>query len=80
MEVQQFTKDKTATNESLKSLGSIIIKEDTCSFTRDSMFTCPRKNSNVSGKHIACYYAAVSPTEGAQIHAFVHLVISLHKN
>ena len=39
-----FTKDRTATNESFKSLRSIII-EDTCKFTKDSMFTHTRKNS-----------------------------------
>ena len=36
---QLFTKDESATNETFKSLESVLIEEDTCKFTRDFMFT-----------------------------------------
>ena len=45
MESQLFIKYKIATNESFKSLGSVVIGEDIYKFRRDSMFTRTKKNS-----------------------------------
>ena len=50
MKSQLFTEDETATNQNFKSLESVVIEEDTCKITGDSMFTHTRKNSMFWGK------------------------------
>ena len=75
IESQLVTRDETATNQTFNSLGSVVMEENTCEFTRDSMFTRTRKNSQyVWGKYIASYYTAASATEEALAHESMRLV------
>ena len=48
MKSRLFTKDETTTtNQNFKSLESLVIENDTCKFTGDSMFIGTRKYKTV---------------------------------